>query len=141
MIRKSLSEMMVVAVVVAMLSAGCSNQLTNSNQQRKVAAETRIQLGMAYLAKGNLPAARYHFDKVLLAKPDHYQAQLGMALYEQYSGQPEAARQRYKMAMQYEPGNDTVLYHYSVFLCEQGQYEEVKTLFAGSHVNRRVCYQ
>ncbi|MCT8347052.1 tetratricopeptide repeat protein [Photorhabdus temperata] len=137
MIRKLLSGM----VIAAVLLAGCSNQPANGNKQRKVAAETRIQLGMAYLAEGHLSAARYHFDKVLLAQPDHYQAQLGMALYEQYSGQPEAARQRYKMAMQYAPGNDTVLYHYSVFLCEQGQYEEAKILLTGNNADRRICYQ
>ncbi|KOY61876.1 tetratricopeptide repeat protein [Photorhabdus heterorhabditis] len=128
-------------IVAAALLAGCSSQPANGNKQRIVATETRIQLGMAYLAEGNLPAARYHFDKVLRAKPDHYQAQLGMALYEQYSGQPEAARQRYKIAMQYAPGNDTVLHHYSAFLCEQGQHEEAKMLFAGSNADRRICYQ
>ncbi|WP_036774735.1 fimbrial assembly protein [Photorhabdus australis] len=128
-------------IVAAALLVGCSSQPANGNKPRIVAAETRIQLGMAYLAEGNLSAARYHFDKVLLVEPDHYQAQLGMALYEQYSGQPEAARQRYKIAMQYASGNDTVLHYYSAFLCEQGQYEEVKTLFAGSNADRRICYQ
>ncbi|WP_332460317.1 fimbrial assembly protein [Xenorhabdus lircayensis] len=107
-----------------------------------VAIGTRLQLGKAYLVERNLPAAKYHFERVLLAEPRHPEAHLGMALHEQYAGRPETASQHYRMAMQYAAGNDNVVRHYHAFLCEQKQYEEVEKLVTGSmesNISRYTC--
>ncbi|WP_233466753.1 fimbrial assembly protein [Xenorhabdus nematophila] len=103
-----------------------------------VAIETRLQLGKAYLVERNLPAAKYHFQKVLLAEPHHPEAYLGMARHEQYAGRPETAGQHYRMAMQYAAGSDTVVQHYYAFLCEQKQYEEAKKLAMESRMESNI---
>ncbi|WP_367964556.1 fimbrial assembly protein [Xenorhabdus sp. SGI246] len=103
-----------------------------------VAVDTRLQLGKAYLAERNLPAAKFHFEKILLVEPRHPEAHLGMALHEQYAGWPESADRHYRMAMQYATGNDTVVRHYSVFLCEQKRYEEAKKLATENNIT--LCY-
>ncbi|MDC9592714.1 fimbrial assembly protein [Xenorhabdus sp. IM139775] len=123
MIRKSI----IWSIVCLGLLTGCAEQATHRTHQ-VVATETRLQLGKAYLAERNLPAAKYHFQKILLAEPRHPEAHLGMALHEQYAGRPETASQHYRMAMQYAVRSDTVVHHYSIFLCEQKQYEKAEQL-------------
>ncbi|MBD2792942.1 fimbrial assembly protein [Xenorhabdus szentirmaii] len=127
MIRKSIT----CSMICFALLAGCAEQSAHRAHQ-VVAIDTRLQLGKAYLAERNLSAAKYHFQKVLLAEPRHPEAHLGMALHEQYAGQSETASQHYRMAMQYAAGSDTVIRHYyNIFLCEQNQDEEAKKLAAG----------
>ncbi|WP_338884946.1 fimbrial assembly protein [Xenorhabdus sp. TH1] len=123
MIRKSI----IWSIVCFGLLTGCVEQSTHRTHQ-VVAIDTRLQLGRAYLAERNLLAAKYHFQKVLLAEPHHPEAHLGMALHEQYAGHPETASQHYRMAMQYAAESDTVVYHYHIFLCEQKQYEKAEQL-------------
>ncbi|WP_244182484.1 fimbrial assembly protein [Xenorhabdus beddingii] len=107
-----------------------------------VAIDTRLQLGKAYLVERNLPAAKYHFQKVLLAEPHHPEAHLGMALHEQYAGRAETANQHYRIAMQRAVGRDTVIHYYYAFLCEQKRYEEANQLITEnkeSTTNRYSC--
>ncbi|PHM38288.1 type IV pilus biogenesis/stability protein PilW [Xenorhabdus innexi] len=108
---------------------GCA-EYSQNRSHHAVAVDTRLQLGKAYLAERNLPAARFHFQKILLAEPRHSQAHLGMALHEQYADQPESADRHYRMAMRYGAGDDTVRVHYYAFLCEQKRYKEAKNLVA-----------
>ncbi|CAM3781825.1 type 4 fimbrial biogenesis protein PilF [Xenorhabdus thuongxuanensis] len=123
MIRKSI----IWSIVCFVLLTGCVERSTHRAHQ-VVAIDTRLQLGKAYLAERNLPAAKYHFQKVLLAEPHHPEAHLGMALHEQYAGRPKTASQHYRMAMQYAAESDTVVRHYHIFLCEQKQYEKAEQL-------------
>ncbi|MDX7999813.1 fimbrial assembly protein [Xenorhabdus sp. Reich] len=138
MIRKSI----IWSIVCLGLLTGCAEHSTRRTHQ-VVAIDTRLQLGKAYLAERNLLAAKYHFQKVLLAEPRHPEAHLGMALHEQYAGQPETASQHYRMAMQYAAGSDTVIRHYYyVFLCEQKQDEEARKLVMESmesSINSYTC--
>ncbi|MCP9267289.1 fimbrial assembly protein [Xenorhabdus sp. XENO-1] len=134
MIRKSI----IWSIVCFGLITGCAERSPHHGHQ-VVAIDTRLQLGKAYLAERNLSAAKYHFQKVLLAKPRHPEAHLGMALYEYYSGQPKAADQHYRMAMQYAAGNDTVIRHYAAFLCEQKRDEEAKKLVTGNNTSHYTC--
>ncbi|OTA15253.1 type IV pilus biogenesis/stability protein PilW [Xenorhabdus vietnamensis] len=140
MIRKSISW----SIVCFGLLTGCVERPTHRAYQ-VVAIDTRLQLGKAYLAERNLSAAKYHFQKVLLAEPRHSEAHLGMALHEQYAGRSETASQHYRIAMQYAAGSDTVVRHYYIFLCEQKQYEKAEQLIAESMViaesmaNRYSC--
>ncbi|AOM39314.1 fimbrial assembly protein [Xenorhabdus hominickii] len=137
MIRKSI----ICSIVCVGLLTGCVERSARRAHQ-VVAIDTRLQLGKAYLVERNLPAAKYHFQKILLAEPRHPEAHLGMALHEQYAGRPETASQHYRMAMQYAAGNDTVVQHYHAFLCEQKQDEEAKKLVTEnmeSSISRYTC--
>ncbi|QTL41068.1 fimbrial assembly protein [Xenorhabdus budapestensis] len=136
MIRKSI----IWSIVCCSLMVGCA-EYSQRRVHQVVAVDTRLQLGKAYLAERNLPAAKFHFEKILLVEPRHPEAHLGMALHEQYAGQPESADQHFRMAMQYATENDTVVRHYSVFLCEQKRYEEAKKLTTENNTNLCYCSQ
>ncbi len=93
------------------------------------AAETRRQLGLEYLARGDLNAARFNLEKAVNSAPEDYRAQLAMALYEQKIGENRAAKQRYQYAMQLAPENGTVLNNYGAFLCGLGHYVAAQQQF------------
>lgn len=61
-----------------MLLAGC--RTAPVTQTVPAATGTRLALGEAYLQAGRYDAARYHFDRVLKAQPQHTGALTGAAL-------------------------------------------------------------
>ncbi|CNF16541.1 type IV pilus biogenesis/stability protein PilW [Yersinia nurmii] len=119
------------ACLTAVVLAGCSGSSPNKVDP-PAAGQTRLQLGLAYLAQGDLPAARQNLEKAVNAAPQDYQAQLGMALYEQRIGENSAAEQRYQQTMQLAPGNGTVLNNYGAFLCGLGQYVSAQQQFSAA---------
>ncbi|HEI6850425.1 TPA: type IV pilus biogenesis/stability protein PilW [Yersinia enterocolitica] len=119
-----------VCLIVTVL-AGCSGSSPEKVNQA-AAGQTRLQLGLEYLAQGDLNAARQNLEKAVAADPQDYRAQLGMAFYEQRIGENDAAEQRYQQAMKLAPGNGTVLNNYGAFLCSLGQYVPAQQQFSAA---------
>lgn len=115
-------------LLTAGLLAGCAGSVPDN----PAAAQTRLQLGLAYLQQGNLEAARKNLAKAADAAPQDYRTQLGMALYQQRVGASDAARQRYQQALKLAPGNGSVLNNYGAFLCSLGQYVEAQQQFSAA---------
>ncbi|TKI06742.1 type IV pilus biogenesis/stability protein PilW [Martelella alba] len=110
---------------------GCAGDRQDTDVSSS-SAQTRLQLGMEYLAANNLDAARQNLEKAVKSAPADYRAQLGMALYEQRIGENAAARERYNLAMKLAPQNATVLNNYGAFLCGLGQYVAAQQQFAAA---------
>lgn len=108
--------------------AGTARQQADAPQ----AAQARLQLGLEYLAQGDMAAARQNLEKALQAAPQDYRTQLGMALYQQQAGENDAAAQHYRQAMQLAPQNGTVLNNYGAFLCSLGQYVPAQQQFSAA---------
>ncbi|MFI8416606.1 type IV pilus biogenesis/stability protein PilW [Serratia sp. NPDC078593] len=116
-------------LLVASLLVGCAS---SSPESDAAAGQTRLQLGLAYLQQGDLDAARQNLQKALDAAPHDYRPLLGMALYEQRTGNHAAAEQRYQRALKLAPGNGTVLNNYGAFLCSLGQYVAAQQQFSAA---------
>ncbi|ABS47519.1 type IV pilus biogenesis/stability protein PilW [Yersinia pseudotuberculosis IP 32953] len=125
-----LTKLWRVCLVVSVLT-GCSGT-PPENTSQAVAGQTRLQLGLAYLAQGDLTAARKNLEKAVEADPQDYRTQLGMAFYAQRIGENSAAEQRYQQAMKLAPGNGTVLNNYGAFLCSLGQYVSAQQQFSAA---------
>jgi putative PEP-CTERM system TPR-repeat lipoprotein len=59
--------------------------------------------GRALLGKGDVKAARSHFEKALVLDPDYLQAQLGLAALDLAAGQPDRAKGRYELMLERRP--------------------------------------
>ncbi|WP_087881275.1 type IV pilus biogenesis/stability protein PilW [Dickeya fangzhongdai] len=112
------------------LLAGCAQ--TPSQRVSPAAAQTRLQLGLEYLARNNLDAARDNLQKAEQLAPDDYRIQLGMALYEQRIGENQAAETRYRRLLRQAPANGGVMNNYGAFLCGLGQYVAAQRQFAAA---------
>ncbi|CAO96072.1 type IV pilus biogenesis/stability protein PilW [Erwinia tasmaniensis] len=115
----------ILAGVLLILLVGCQASPPNITR-----VETRIQLGLAYLSKGNTDAARRNLRRALRQAPDDYRVQLAMARYQQQMGDISMAQQHYHRALTLAPQNVYVLNNYGAFLCGLGQYDAAQTQFS-----------
>lgn len=115
-------RMMAAALV---LLAGCQTAPRSNGL-----LETRLQLGLAYLARGEPDAAQRNLLRALALAPDDYRTQLAEARYQQQVGDNVEAAQRYRQALTLAPQNGYVLNNYGAFLCGLGQYEASQRYFS-----------
>ncbi|MEJ4045195.1 type IV pilus biogenesis/stability protein PilW [Erwinia sp. SLM-02] len=114
-------RMMAAAVL---LLAGCQ-----SAQRNDALVETRLQLGLAYLARGELDAAQRNLQRALAMAPNDYRTQLAEARFQQQVGDNTLAAEYYHRALTLAPQNGYVLNNYGAFLCRLGQYDAAQRYF------------
>lgn len=104
-----------------------SPQIKNSGNN--AAAKTRVELGLAYLAQGNIALAKANLDKALQHTPNDYLPYLGLAYFYQHTAQNQQAEHYYQKALQLVPDNGDVLNNYATYLCSQRQFTPAFQLF------------
>lgn len=111
--------------LAVLLFSGCT-----ASVQRSELVETRLQLGLDYLALGELPFARRNLQQALTLAPQDYRCQLAMARYFQQAGDVPAADARYQAARRLAGENRDVINNYGAFLCRLGQYDAAQQQFS-----------
>ena len=76
--------------------------LTRLVKEHPESSEAETDLGIVLYQKKD-PAARVHFEKGLQMKPDSASAAYYLAMLEEESGHPDAARKLYQQVLQYHP--------------------------------------
>ncbi|MBP2167890.1 type IV pilus assembly protein PilF [Erwinia toletana] len=113
------------ALLSAFLVSGCvTDQATNAS------AQTRLQLGLEYLARGDIAAAQRNLQRAEAALPQDYRVQLAMARLYQMTGDNSLAQLRYDRALNLAPLNSFVVNNYGAFLCGLGQYDAAQQQFS-----------
>lgn len=127
----------VITLTLAAL-AGCVKETTiigkNSVKQedavdRIAASNNRVQLGMGYLEKGQMPTAKYNFDQAIALNPSSIEAHLALAYYYENVGDLESTDSTYRKLMSLDGRNPDVLNNYGTFLCRQKNYVHAEELF------------
>ncbi|MEZ3499461.1 type IV pilus biogenesis/stability protein PilW [Pantoea sp. KPR_PJ] len=93
------------------------------------AAETRLALGMHYLAAGDFAAASRNFQRAQAAAPRDYRMPLARARLAEKQGNRAEAMRNYQQAQRLAPANGYVANNYGAFLCALGQYDEAHQQF------------
>ncbi len=106
------------------LVSGCVTETKNP-----AAAQTRLQLGLIYLAQGELDAAQRNLQRAQLIAPKDYRVQLALARLHQAQKEDDTAQRHYLVALQLAPFNGYVLNNYGAFLCGLGQYDAAQQQF------------
>jgi tetratricopeptide (TPR) repeat protein len=78
--------------------------LTQLVKEHPDSHEAETGLGIVLYQRKD-PAARDHFERALRIKPDALNAAFNLAILEEESGHPEAARKLYQQVLQYHPGD------------------------------------
>lgn len=102
-------------LIAVMLLAGC--RTAPVTQTVPAATGTLLALGEAYLQAGRYDAARYHFDRVLKAQPQHTGALTGAALSAKCDQQPEIAEKYLNLAVNSPSGSDSVVQYILAYEC------------------------
>ncbi len=156
---KKIFGISVMAAGIALL-AGCTTETTQNNQQtssnnsqsptknglNSVAAEYNIQLGLGYMAQGDMQRAKTKLLLALQQAPNSAPANDAMAVFQERVGDVNQAKQFYLRGLQLAPGKGAELNNYGTFLCRQGQYAESDNYFLGavkdpSYLNVAEAYE
>ncbi len=105
------------------LLTACANTDSSVNKNHS-ASIINAQLGLAYLARGNIPRAK---EKLLLAQqqaPKDPVVWYSMGYFLENTGNSDAAEKAYLHAIALAPANGASKNNYGTFLCRQGRYQE-----------------
>jgi type IV pilus assembly protein PilF len=112
-----------------------SNSTTKAGKPDPAAEATRksnvlINLGMAYVKRGQNQVAMDQYNKALEIDPNSHDAHTAIAnLYESIA-RSDIAQQHYKKAVELAPDNPSTLNNYGKYLCNKGDYQEAESYFS-----------
>ena len=87
-------------------------------------ARVNAQLGLGYLANGQLDLAWERLNGALLEDPGYATAHNGMALVYNRLNEPGKAEEHFKRAIELNPSDSAAQTNYGAFLCEHGRFDE-----------------
>lgn len=127
----------VIAVAVILLLAACSAAPSNKERSpRDSAANYNVQLGLAYLQKGNLPVAKEKLERAEKQNPRDPQVHDALAMLYERLNEPKLVDSHFRTAVRLAPDNPSILNNYAVFLCRNGRTEEGVSRFHQAANNR-----
>ncbi len=126
-------------LLVACTTSTTSTSTTYTSENAPMAAEkkfdntkaamTRLSLGLQYLGRQNMEAAKVNLDKAYEYAPKNGDVLYGMGYYYQQVREFDKAESFYKRALAVNPTNADYQNAYGAFLCRQGRYPEAEKLF------------
>lgn len=96
------------------------------------AAETRVELGLAYMKRKQYSRAKQDFEKALKFAPKYYRSHLSMAYYFEAVGEFEHANDAYQTALKVAPKNGEVYHNYGTFLCKRSEYDQAEAMLVAA---------
>jgi type IV pilus assembly protein PilF len=125
------SVLLVSAAVLAL--AGCSSA-SDRAKKKGDASNYNMQLGMAYLNRGELGLAKEKLDRAVAENPGDPNVHSAMAMLQDRLGHPDQADKEFKAALSLGPRSPDVLNNYAVMLCRTGRVDEgVKAFDEAAH--------
>lgn len=115
------------------LLTGCASNPDNGGLTTQVksnaVAETNLNLGIAYMERGNYEKALEKLDRAYQADPRYYATHNAYGLLYQRLGKPKLAEEHFKRALELNPSDSGTRNNYGQFLCQQGHYKKAVRLF------------
>lgn len=129
MTTKRLFVVMFLALWLSACASSAEQQAEQDRRQRL--ADTHVQLGVSYMQRGQLEAAKDNLDKAVELAPESVQANNMMALLLWRLKQYAEAEKHFRKALYDEKGkgNSDGWNNFGVFLCERGQFDTAEQAF------------
>ncbi len=119
------------ALAACLLSVGC---VSTSTDESKVsdhdAARYNTQLGVSYLRRGDLEAAREKLEKAVTQDPDFASAHAALGILYERTRQFEDAGEHFSRAVRLSPDDANLMNAYGGFLCRTGDRQQGLDYFA-----------
>lgn len=106
-----------------------ADKTTQNKTDEQKAAEVYLQLGVAYMQRGQDDIALSHLRKALTTDENYADAHNAIAVMYQKLGQANMAIRHYQRALALEPLNSDILNNYGQFLCQQNRIDEAERAF------------
>jgi len=122
----------ILLLLVLMVPAGCVT-VTDSRFTREAdrdeAVANYVELGKAYLDKGNMERARKHLNRALDLDPENAAANAAKALIYQSEGDDGLAEDSFRKAIANDPSYTQARMYYGSFLFVRDRYTEARDQF------------
>lgn len=113
-------------LLIAVALYGCT-----ANPERPVSGgnDVRLQLGLAYLAQGNLKLAYPHLQTAILNNPHSLDANLALGQWYLATNDVDSALSLYQQTLSWQPMSGALYNNYAVALCVAGDWKTALTYF------------
>lgn len=112
------------------LLAGCVTSTKDGGKPLKSessevqAAKLNVQLGTAYLQKGNYALAKEKLERSLKQNPKDPDVHTSLALLYDRTNSPQLADKHFKEALRLAPDKPDLINNYGIYLCKNGKVDE-----------------
>lgn len=120
-------------VVMALALAGCESTggtRSHADSPNAIAAANQVQMGRAYMQRGQLQIALERLTKALELDPRSTDAHTVIAVLYEEIRRPDRAETHYRRAVELKPEDGSVNNNYGQFLCRSGRFSEADARFA-----------
>lgn len=122
--------------IATLLAMACTAPTTRQDlSHERQAAVINVQLGIAYLNKGNLKIAKQKLERALSQEPDLALAHWSYALLLQRLGSHEAAEKHFLKSIELDPQDSKARNNYGRLLCSEGRLDEAFRQFKAAVEN------
>ena len=108
------------------LIAGCS---LAPNADLSDAGNTRLQLGLEYMKRGQLERARDHLDKAYHDAPRSEAVIIALGQWYLRKEKLKSALLLYQQALSWQPNSGAMYNNYAIALCLSGQWQQALAMF------------
>lgn len=123
-----LTLLMVLIFPSVLNSCGSSNTIPEEYEPEK-AAEINLNLGIAYIQRGQYDIAMNRLGKALAQDPNYADAHNAIAALFERLGQNLEAQKHYEKAIALKPLGSDIQNNYGQFLCKQGEWQAADAHF------------
>ncbi len=114
--------------------AGCASsggaRAPAEDSPNAIASANHVQMGRAYMQRGQLQIALERLTKALELNPRSTDAHTVIAVLYEEIRRPERAETHYRRAVELKPEDGSVNNNYGQFLCRTGRFDEADARFA-----------
>jgi len=114
---------MLICICLFMMLNACATTVNNSAQGNVAASKANVKLGLAYLARKQIPNAKESLLLAVEESPRSVTALNALAYYWESTGNTKNALADYKKALSIKPNSGRGQNNFGAFLCEQGSYK------------------
>lgn len=117
------------AFALAAVVAGCTTTTKNTSDTGQSPAEVNVQLGVAYMKRGDYESSLEKFNKAIRLDKNLTDAHTGIAVLYEQIGRPKLAERHYRKAVELAPDNGNVHNNLGQYLCKSGDFREAEKHF------------
>ncbi len=130
----SAARLLLFPLLLLLLLPGCAGNGRVEEVDR--AARLNVQLGIAYLRKGDYALAKSKLERALRQDPEYPMAHVASAILYDRIDQPDKAREHYLRALALDSEDASIRNNYGSFLCRRGEWEEARQAYEEAAANR-----
>lgn len=118
-----------IALVLALLVAGCTSQPVREGTDPEKSAALNAELGLRYMLQGKNDLALEKLERALRHDPESVEAHHYLAELYRRLDKPGKAEDHYREALGLDPKASAVRNNFAVFLCDRGDYDAAMRQF------------